>query len=151
MSTLRKGGGKWGETVEGAGPREQEIKSLTTIFNSSLWWLSVIRWGVEKEMPQKSSMFLFLNCESAVISTTGKGAFLSFLVSRNMNHRLTHGLWYQHMSGTSDHPYQHGPMPLHELGIPSKTSTWPQVVDSVGHMHQYGLWWQHSQQISPWL
>lgn len=42
-------------------------------------------WSRNRVVTQKSSMFLILNCETAVISTIAKVAFLPFTVSKSMN------------------------------------------------------------------
>jgi hypothetical protein len=52
-------------------------------------------------LSQKPSMSLFLNCESEVINTIAKVAFLPLTVSKSMDHGLTQGLLNQHMPQTS--------------------------------------------------
>ena len=53
-------------------------------------------------MSQKPSMFLFLNCMSAIIDATEKGTSLPFTASESMDHGHPHGLRHQHVPWTSE-------------------------------------------------
>lgn len=48
---------------------------------------------VVRELSQKLSMPLFLNCVSVVIDTTARGASLSFTVSDWIGLGFLHGFW----------------------------------------------------------
>lgn len=82
----------------------QPFRISITLFNNCC--LDCFFWGGRGggKLSQKPSGALIVNCESAVITTTAKGATLPLTVSSDTGQELACGFWWEYRPRTSTRP-----------------------------------------------
>lgn len=118
--------------------------------------------GWAKKFSQKTSMFLFLKCDSSIIDTAMKVASLSLqsvedlsiISGHSIDHRHQHDPFWQHGLQTSwEHLTAHKPMTSQATWLSEQHASWTTNMSPGGspfHRDDHGLSPQHQPQTSSW-